>query len=232
MDALFVDRQAAGLALAVRLTEYDWPSPRVLAIPNGGVAVAAPMAGAMGWPLSVMVVRKIQLPWTTEAGFGAITSAGEVVLNEEMVRAVGLTRETVAAQVEETRAQIRARTQRFAAHLPPDDLSRHTAVLVDDGLASGVTMLAAVSSARLLSPALVAVAVPVAHAQALALVREEADEVVALHVQPEYPFAVASFYEDWYDLGDTQTLALLDEAAGRGGRERTSRGVGAGGAAA
>lgn len=216
MRALFVDRESAGLKLAERPAGFDWPGAHLLAVPNGGVAVAAPIAAALGWPLSVVVVRKIQLPWSTEAGFGAITSGGEVVLNEEMVRAVGLTREAVATQVEKTRAQIRGRTERFAAHLPPDDLSGRTAVLVDDGLASGVTMVAAVRSARLLGPALVAVAVPVAHTQAMALVREEADEVVALHVQPEYPFAVASFYEDWYDLGDAQTLAMLDAAAARG----------------
>jgi predicted phosphoribosyltransferase len=215
MSALFADREAAGMELAERLAEYDWPDPHLLAVPNGGVAVAAPMAAALGWPLSVVVVRKIQLPWTTEAGFGAVTSAGEVVLNEEMVRTVGLTREAVAAQVEETRAQIRVRTARFAAHGPPDDLSGSTAVLIDDGLASGVTMLAAVRSARLLRPDLVAVAVPVAHAQAMALVRKDADQLIALHIRPEYPFAVASFYEDWYDLGDTQTLALLDEAEDR-----------------
>jgi predicted phosphoribosyltransferase len=213
MGARFADREDAGLKLAERLASLGWPRPRLLAVPNGGVAVAAPIARTLGWPLSVIVVRKIQLPWSTEAGFGAITSGGEIVLNEGMVRSVGLTREAVAAQVEKTRAQIGARTERFAAHLPPDDLSGRTAVLIDDGLASGVTMLAAVRSARLLGPAVVAVAVPVAHAQAFALARGEADEVIALYVQPEYPFAVASFYEHWYDLGDAETLAMLDEAA-------------------
>lgn len=213
MGPRFADREDAGLRLAERLASVDWPGPQLLAVPNGGVAIAAPIARTLGWPLSVVVVRKIQLPWSTEAGFGAITSGGEIVLNEELVRTAGLTRKAVATRVEKTRAQMRARTERFAAHLPPDDLSGRTAVLIDDGLASGVTMLAAVRSARLLGPAVVAVAVPAAHAQAMALVREEADEVIALYVQPEYPFAVASFYEDWYDLGDAETLAMLDEAA-------------------
>lgn len=206
---LFDDRAHAGRALARVLEGLEPAEPHLLAIPSGGVAVAAEIARSLGWPLSLLIVRKVQLPWTTEAGFGAVTTTGEVVLNEEVTRAAGLTAEQIETQVGRTRRGLEQRQRRFGWAAAAPNLSGRTAILVDDGLASGITMLAAARSARTLDAGTVWAAVPVAHAGAVRRIEHAVDRVVTLHVDRAPSFAVASFYRLWWDLSDDDVAELL-----------------------
>jgi putative phosphoribosyl transferase len=208
-EALFEDRADAGEQLARELEAADLASPVLLAIPAGGVAVAVPIARRLRSPVYLIVVRKVQLPWTTEAGFGAVTSTGEVVMNERMLGTLGLSEEQIRRQIDQARSQVAGRLRRFTQYAPPVDLAGHTAVIVDDGLASGITMIAAIQSARALSPERVVVAVPVAHSGAARLARLRADDVIALEIDDSPIFAVASFYGYWHDLSDDEVEALL-----------------------
>lgn len=207
--ALFADRTDAGTRLGRELARLAPENPYVLAIPNGGAAVGVEVARELACPLALLVVRKIQLPWTTEGGFGALTTTDEVVLNHELVRAVGLTQQQVEEQIGQTRHQLKHRRAIFGWAFPPRKLPGRTALLVDDGLASGVTMAAAARSARELSAGEVWVSVPVASDGAMRRVAQEVDRVVALHVDRGPSFAVASFYRHWRDLSDKEVLDLL-----------------------
>lgn len=209
LNARFRDRVDAGRALARRLQHHaHGKQVLVLGLPRGGVVTAAEVAEALGVPLDVLVIRKLGVPGHEELAMGAIGPGGVRVVNDEIVRDLAITRREIeqVAQLE-TKEQKR-REALFRGGRPPLDLKGLTVILVDDGLATGATMLAAVKAARLLHAARVVVAVPVAARASLAAVRKEADEVVC--VMTGDPFiAVGNWYESFDQTSDAEVTALL-----------------------
>ena len=210
MTASYVNRDEAGRVLAQELqTRKLEDTPLVLAIPNGGLAVAAPIAKILGAKLDLLIVRKLQIPYNPEAGFGAITSLGTIILNKPLVARIGLNQDQINSVVERTRVQIDNRKQGYGGlvgHYSPED---KIVILVDDGLASGYTMLAAIQSVRNLAPRKIFVAVPTASASAVARIRDEVGDLICPHIGSGYVFAVADAYQNWYDVPELEVIELL-----------------------
>ena len=209
---VFLDRHDAGRQLGAFIrTLSAVKNPLVLAIPAGGVPVGREVAAALGAPLALAVVRKIRIPGSTESGFGAVTWDGQVLINEPLRAALGLSAATVDEAVAETRENVSRRIALFGGGRPVPPMEGKTIILIDDGLASGFTMLAAIQSVRLRNPAGVIVAVPTASASSAALVSRHADLLVSLNIRSGRTFAVADAYQEWYDLDDRE---VLEELAG------------------
>jgi putative phosphoribosyl transferase len=207
---IFRDRHDAGRQLGAFIrTLPAIPSPLILAIPAGGVPVGREVAAAVGAPFSLAVVRKIRIPGTTESGFGAVTWDGQVLINERLRAALGLTESEVELAVFETRENVNERLARFTMGRPVPEMAGRTIILTDDGLASGFTMLAAIRSVRTRNPARILVAVPTASASSAELVAGYADQLICLNIRSGRSFAVADAYEEWYDLGDQEVLGEL-----------------------
>lgn len=209
----FRDRAEAGHFLAGQLQEYAHRSDVVvLALPRGGVPVGYEIAHELGVPLDVFIVRKLGYPGHEEFALGAIASGGVRVLNEQAFR-LGKVSE---AQIEEVAArelaELRRREIMYRGTHQPPELTGKVAVLVDDGLATGSTMRAAVAALRLLEPARVIVAVPVASLEACATLQEEADEVVCA-ATPEPFRAVGEWYVDFAQTTDEEVQQLLERAS-------------------
>lgn len=205
------DRANAGRILAEKILALNLAQAVVCAIPNGGVPVAVPIAEALKAPLRLFLVRKLQFPENPEAGFGAVTSNGFVRLNEDLTLAFGISSAVVERQKERALASLRIRAKRFGpswTELPP--LEGVSIVLVDDGLASGSTMEAAVVSLRSRKPAQVVVAVPTASMQAVRRLEALADRVVCPHIGRLRRFAVAEAYRNWRDLDEDEVAAMLE----------------------
>ena len=201
------DRESAGDALAGELTGYARrPEVLVLGLVRGGVPVAARVAGALGAPLDVLVVRKLGVPWSPEVGFGALGPGGVRVLNRDV--ADRLEGEDVERVTREEDGELTRREARYRAGRPPLDLTGRTAILVDDGLATGATAAVSVEVARRLGAARTVLAAPVGSAEAVAWLRTVADEVVCPLVPPEFG-AVSRFYQDFPQTSDDEVSALL-----------------------
>lgn len=216
-EGRFADRAAAGRALATALAEYAAaPKLIVLALPRGGVPVGYAVAEALHAPLDLVLVRKIGVPDQPELAMGAIAEGGVTVLNEDVVAALQITPAELrnAAAVEHRELQRRALVYR-GTHAPPD-VRDHTVILVDDGLATGTTMRAAIKAVQQQRPRRVIVAVPVAAPETVALIRPTVDAVVTL-LQPERFGAVGFWYRDFRQTGDAEVCALLRMRACEGG---------------
>jgi putative phosphoribosyl transferase len=216
----------------------------VLAIPRGGVPVGYEVSRVLGCPLDVIVPRKLPIPWSPEAGFGAIMPDGTRVLNERMARQLGLAADEIAEIAEEVLDEVRRREAAFRGNRPPPAVAGRAAILIDDGLATGYTMIAAVRAVRKRGPSSVVVAVPVSPRDSANQVARDADEVllrlakysdiaksgksrpepgknapvhcnsymrdsIVLHISDDYPFAVASFYQQFPDLTDEEVRGYL-----------------------
>jgi predicted phosphoribosyltransferase len=210
---VFANREEAGRKLASSLGELADPTGIVLAIPAGGVPVACAIAGELRLPLDVLVVRKIQIPDNTEAGFGAVGPDGEVLLNDRIVEDLRLSQKEISAQVAKTRRGLQSRERKFREGRPLPDVKDRQVILVDDGLASGYTMLTAVDFVRQNEARQVIVAVPTASQRTVHFLLPKTEVLVCLNVRGGPVFAVADAYEEWYDLVDEDVLALL-EASG------------------
>lgn len=206
---LFRDRVHAAELLAKKLDKYKGRGTIVLAIPSGGVPVGYVVAERIGATLDLALVRKIQLPWNPEAGFGAVTWDGIVIFNEPMLRALNLSDEKIDECVLKTKKTIQERLEKFRGGKPFPNLSDKTVLLVDDGLASGFTMLAAVRSVKKRAPKRIVVATPTASAGAIELVSPHVDELICLNIRDDFIFAVADAYQKWYDLSDEEVLNYL-----------------------
>ncbi len=205
----FRDRADAGRALARRLGAYAHRADViVLALPRGGVPVAHEVARALGAPLDVLVVRKLGIPWNEEYAMGAIASGGERLLDEQVVRELGISAEAVDEVARREQRELERREGAYRGGRPAPDLHGRIAILVDDGLATGSTMRVAVRAARRQRPARVVVAAPVAAPEACALLRTEADEVVCDQM-PEAFLGVGRWYRDFSQTGDEEVRALL-----------------------
>jgi putative phosphoribosyl transferase len=207
---VFQDRLDAGVLLFEKLREYaNKEKAIILALPAGGVPVGYAATKKLGITLGVMVVRKIQIPWNTEAGFGAIAWNGETVLNEPLVKQLGLTNEEIDEAISNTKRTIQDRLNKFTGNKPMPNLNGKAIILVDDGLASGFTMLAAARSAKKQTPEKTVVAVPIGSLGAINLLAKEVDEIVCLNQRTGLSFAVADAYKNWYDLTDEEVIRIL-----------------------
>lgn len=208
---IFADRAEAGRRLAEALDHLDGEDVAVLGIPRGGVEAAAEVAGRKGWPLDVVIPRKVGAPSNPELGLGAI-APGVRVLDKRMLDALGVSEEYLDREIRKQEEEIRRRTESYRRGKPALQLEGKTAVIVDDGIATGGTAIAAVRWARTQGARRVILAVPVAPREALAKLSKEADEVVCLET-PDRFFAVGQWYGYFPQVGDDQVVELLDRSA-------------------
>jgi predicted phosphoribosyltransferase len=206
---VFADREAAGQALVRLLAEWRAAGPLVLAVPAGGVPVAAPLAAALGAPLDVAVVSKITLPWNTEAGYGAVAFDGTVRLNDSLLPSLGLSAAEIDRGIEKTRQKVRRRLALFRGERPFPELQGRPVILVDDGLASGLTLQAAVAALHGRGAERLIVAVPTGHARAVERMAAEVEAVCCANVRAGWSFAVADAYERWADVSEEEAVAIL-----------------------
>jgi predicted phosphoribosyltransferase len=206
---IFRDRTDAGQRLAAKLAKYAGrPDVIVLALPRGGVPIGYEVARALGAPLDVFLVRKLGVPGREELAMGAIASGGVRVVNDEVVQALGITDEELDAAAAEQEQELQRREEAYRDGRPAPDLAGKTVILVDDGLATGSTMRAAVEAVRQHDPARVVVAVPVGAGDTCRAFRQIADEVVCVQA-PEPFFAVGNWYGEFTQTTDDEVTELL-----------------------
>jgi len=209
---LFRDRIDAGQQLASRLMEYaDNPDVLVLALPRGGVPVAYEVARALHAPLDVFVVRKLGVPGQEELAMGSIASGGVRVLNEEVVQGLGIPDWMIDETARHEHRELKAREREYRGDQLPPEVQGRTVILIDDGLATGSTMRAAIAALRTQKPARIVVAVPVGSPSTCAELRLEADEVVCYRT-PEPFFAVGLWYGDFTQTDSEEVRELLERA--------------------
>ena len=210
---IYRDRTEAGRVLAERLRPYaDRNDVLVLALPRGGVPVAFEVAQALHAPLDVFLVRKLGVPGREELAMGALATGGVRVLNEDVVAALGISATTIDEVARAEEQELRRREQLYRGDRPAPDVLGRTVILVDDGLATGSTMRAAVAALRQQQPARVVVAVPVGAAETCAEFRGEADEVICART-PEPFYAVGLWYSDFTQTTDEEVHDFLERTA-------------------
>jgi len=215
MKTQFFNRTEAGQFLAESLSAYaDRNDVIVLALPRGGVPVASEVAKRLNAPLDVFVVRKLGLPGHPELAIGAIASGGVRVFNGEVVNALRIPDEVIDAVSAEELIELQRREKAYRAGLPPLELEGKTVIVVDDGIATGSTMLAAVAALRQLNATRIVVAAPVIAASTFSEIQRAADDVAAVML-PECFHAVGQWYEDFSQTSDEEVRDLLAQAARR-----------------
>lgn len=209
---MFHDRRDAGRRLAAALARYAGAWPLVLGLPRGGVVVAAEVAAALEGELDILMSRKIGAPVSAELALGAVTADGVRILNDDVVREFGVPEDYIARATAAEQANARTRELELRGERPAPVVAGRVVILVDDGLATGATMRAAVAAVRRRGPARLVVAVPVGSPSACAALRSVADEVVCLET-PEWFAAVGQFYADFAQVSDAEVRRLLRPAA-------------------
>jgi putative phosphoribosyl transferase len=199
---IFDNRYNAGQQLAARLAEYKNQEVLVLAIPNGGLPIAVPVALELGVELDVVIARKLPIPLMPEGGFGAVADDGTTIFNQEVLNKINLTEYQINFQVQKVRNDIRQRSLTYRSNRPIAIVAGKTVILVDDGLASGYTMMAAVESVRRRKPKNIVVAVPAASAVAVAKVEKLPVRVITVETAFMPKFYVSDFYRYWDELSD------------------------------
>src|SRR5262245_5643780 len=212
MTMPFLDRSDAGRRLANRMLHLRGEDVVVLALPRGGVPVAAEVARALGAPLDVIVVRKLGVPVQPELGMGAIGEGDVRIINPEVVAITHVTDAEIATVERRERAELDRRARRFRGDRPRTPLAARTAIIIDDGIATGSTARAACQVARAQGAARVVLAVPVAPPSACAALAADADEVVCLET-PRHFLAIGEWYQDFSQTGDREVVLLLQRAA-------------------
>ena len=205
----FRDRIDAGRQLATRLETLDRDGLIALGLPRGGVVIASEVAAALGIPLDVVVVRKLGVPFQPELAMGAIGEDGVLVIDQRVVGAAGISDRQFQAVEERERAELARRAQRFRGGRPRLDLSGATALILDDGIATGSTARAAVEVAKKLGANRVVVAAPVTSVDAVRTLSEVADQVVYLSSPPNF-LAIGEFYRDFSPTTDAEVVSLLE----------------------
>ncbi len=210
----FADRSDAGRRLAAELLPLAKERPVVMALPRGGVPVAVEVAKALDAPLDILAVRKLGAPGNRELGVGAVAEGGSAVLDSSSAEQLGLTRSVLDATLARETQELRRRVARYRGDRPPIAVLGRTVIVVDDGLATGLSDLAAIRALRKRSARRIVVAVPVGSRESVAMLSDEADQVLCLMI-PERLYGVGLWYEDFAPVSDEQVLALLDQVGGR-----------------
>jgi putative phosphoribosyl transferase len=211
----FADRRAAGRALAQALAKKDLAAPVVLALPRGGVAVAAEIARALKAPLDIVLVRKIGVPFQPELAAAAVVDGGEpeIVTNEDVVKLAGVTSDYIEAEVKRELEEIERRRKVYLQGRTRVPLAGRSIILVDDGIATGASIRAALRALKRKEPKALILAVPVAPPESVEALKKEVDEVVCL-MAPEPFFAIGIHYLDFHQMSDAEVVQLLAEQSG------------------
>lgn len=207
-NPVFKDRDDAGHALGEHLRALALREPVVIALPRGGVPVAARIAKTLDAPLDILVVRKLGAPGQPELGMGAIAEGGTVILDDEAVRLLGITERQIDQVLQRERAELKRRRATYRRGRPGLDVRGRTVVLVDDGLATGVTAVAASRALRNMGAARVVLAVPVCPAGSRRRFADEFDDLIAV-IMPEALEGVGSWYRDFTQCSDQEVVAAL-----------------------
>lgn len=205
------DRYDAGRRLAAELIAFRNQTPIVLGLPRGGVPVAYEIALALGAPLDVWVARKIGAPFNPEFGIGAVAEGGEIVWNDETLAFLSMSGKELAALAAQEEKEVQRRVRFFRGNHPPPEIRGHTVILVDDGIATGMTVLAAIRAVRKQEPKQIVLAAPVAATQTLEKLQLEVEDVVCLEPTP-YLTAVGLYYDDFRPTSDDEVMHLLEHA--------------------
>lgn len=205
---VFRDRDEAGGMLAERVRELELPDPVILGLPRGGVPVAAIVAARLGAPLDVTVVRKIATPDFPETAVGAVTAEGEPIINEGLSRLTKARESELARSVEEERAEARRRVKAYRGDRPAPQIAGRDAVVVDDGLATGMSARAALSALREQGPGSLSLAVAVCSPDAAGALGDVCDRVVCVHSPPQFQ-AVSLWYQYFPQIDDAEVQDLL-----------------------
>lgn len=210
---MFTDRKDAGRQLAAVLEKLRFESPVVLALPRGGVPVGFEIASRLKAPLDVIVVRKLGAPGQHELGLGAIVDGDhpQSVLNEEIIQELEVSAEYLQAEIESELKEIRRRQDLYRNGRPPINVAGQTAIVVDDGIATGGSIRAALRGVRRQGPRKLVLAVPVAPPETIESLRADADVAICLE-KPAFFFAIGEFYEDFDQTTDKEVVELLDAA--------------------
>jgi putative phosphoribosyl transferase len=211
---VFKDRRDAGRQLGRRLSAYAALRPVVVALPRGGVPVAAEIAECLGAPLDVIVVRKIGLPWQPELAIGAVAEGNVCVVNDALIEEAGVSGDELVAAIGRERVELERRVRAYRGERSPLRLDGRVVILVDDGLATGYTARAAIEQIRRRGASRVVLAVPVAPEDNVATMGRVADELVVLQT-PTWFFSIGEHYEDFRQTSDDEVVALLQRAAKR-----------------
>jgi len=210
---IFANRTEAGQELALRLRKYaDRDDVLVLAAPRGGVPVAFEVAKDLRAPLDVFVLRKLGVPGREEFAFGAIASGGVRILGRDTVEGLGITGLDIERVTKAEEQELERRERAYRGGRPPLDVSGLTVILVDDGIATGSSMRAAIRALRQMKPARIVIAVPLAPASTHDRLRFEADELVCLEMPAPF-YGVGQFYDDFSQVSDQEVKELLDRAS-------------------
>jgi len=206
----FIDRTDAGRQLARALAHYKDQRPVVLALPRGGVPVAAEVATTLNAPLDLVLVRKIGVPFQPELAMGAVVDGAEpvIVRNEEVIQLCGVSESDFNAIRDEQLAEIERRRKLYLGDRPHPKLSGRTVIVVDDGIATGATTRAALRAIRMRKPSKLVLAVPVAPTETLKKLRGEVDDIVCLEDYEDFG-AIGLFYSDFRQVSDSEVVALL-----------------------
>ena len=206
---MFRDRNDAGRQLAEKLAKYRGQNAVVLALPRGGVVTGREIAQALGLPLDIAVVRKIGHPLSPEYAIGAVDDSGAIILNDAETESVS--QAWLADEIEREKKEAERRVKAYRGGRKPIPISGKTALIVDDGIATGLSMRLVVRSLRAQNPARIVVAVPVASAEAVRGLRKEADEVITLEPPEEFLGAVGAHYIEFEQVEDAEVIRLLSE---------------------
>ena len=206
----FKDRSDAGQKLAAALTKYKDQHPVVLALPRGGVPVAAEVAALFNAPFDLILVRKVGVPFQPELAMGAVVDGGAplVVRNEDVIRLAGIEEADFKAVCDHELAEIERRRQRYLGSRERVDVAGRTAIVIDDGIATGATTRAALRATRMRNPKKLVLAVPVAPTDSLAVMRQEADDVVCLEDYISFG-AIGFYYSDFWQVSDEEVVEIL-----------------------
>jgi len=206
---VFRDRAHAGKVLASMLDSYGHSNTIVLGIPAGGLPVAAVIAEHLHLLFDILVVSKITLPWNSEVGYGAMAFDGTVRLNEQLLPRLGLNKEEIRQEIKKTFGKVTHRVRSLRGERAFPDLSKQSVILVDDGLASGFTLIVGVEALRKAGARQIIVAVPTGHWDSVQLMAHQVEAVYCANIRQGWSFAVADAYERWSDVSDEEMVEMI-----------------------